>query len=318
MRSEPRKITSVLAVVALLALGAAGVVAQEGTTTPAPAAAPAPGTAATDTVAPPDSAAPTEAAPIDSAAIDSIAMAAERADAVQVEQKNVGMWQKFANSGAVEFFLKGGLFMWPLLVLAVFGLAIMLERFWTLSRARTNVRDLMNKVLAALKKDGVEAAIQVCETTRGPIPAILHAGLRRSNIGIEATEKSIENAGVVELSFLERGLLALVTVSNLAPLLGFLGTVTGMINSFDALAKQGLSNPAAVASGISEALITTAAGLIIAIPIQLAYNYFTTRINKFVRDIETSANMLLETFGEMDRSGITPERAAEPAGAAKG
>ncbi len=293
MRSEPRKITSVLAVVALLALGAAGVVAQEGTTTPAPAAAPAPGTAATDTVAPPDSAAPTEAAPIDSAAIDSIAMAAERADAVQVEQKNVGMWQKFANSGAVEFFLKGGLFMWPLLVLAVFGLAIMLERFWTLSRARTNVRDLMNKVLAALKKDGVEAAIQVCETTRGPIPAILHAGLRRSNIGIEATEKSIENAGVVELSFLERGLLALVTVSNLAPLLGFLGTVSGMINAFDAIAAADQVNAKIVAAGISEALITTLAGLVVAIPMSMAHNYFVAQIDKFVIEMqETSADLV--------------------------
>lgn len=302
MRSEPRKITSVLAVVALLALGAAGVVAQEGTTTPAPAAAPASGTAAGDTVAPPDSAAPTEAAPIDSAAIDSIGMAAERADAVQVEQKNVGMWQKFANSGAVEFFLKGGAFMWPLLLLAVFGLAIALERFWTLSRARTNVRDLMNKVLAALKKDGVEAAIQVCETTRGPIPAILHAGLRRSNIGIEATEKSIENAGVVELSFLERGLLALVTVSNLAPLLGFLGTVSGMINAFDAIAAADQVNAKVVASGISEALITTLAGLVVAIPMSMAHNYFVGQIDKFVIEMQETSADLVEALVDLGAS----------------
>ena len=104
----------------------------------------------------------------------------------------------------------------------------------------------------------------------------------------------------------------------MAPLLGFLGTVTGMIKSFDQLAKVGLSNPAAVAAGISEALITTAAGLIIAIPVQLAYNYYMTRINRFVRDIETATNMLIETFGEMDRSGIAPERGADPTAAAKG
>lgn len=304
MRSEPRKFTSVLAAAALLALGAAGVVAQEGTPTPPPATTDA---AAADTVVPPDSAAPTEAAPIDSAAIDSIGMAKDRADAVQVEQKNVGMWQKFANSGAVEFFLKGGIFMWPILALAVFGLAIMLERFWTLSRARTNIRDLMNRVLAALKKDGVEAAIQVCETTRGPIPAILHAGLRRSNIGIDATEKSIENAGVVELSFLERGLLALVTVSNLAPLLGFLGTVSGMINAFDAIAAADQVNAKIVAAGISEALITTLAGLVVAIPMSMAHNYFVAQIDKFVIEMQETSADLVEALVDLgaQRSGQT-------------
>ncbi len=94
----------------------------------------------------------------------------------------------------------------------------------------------------------------------------------------------------------------------MAPLLGFFGTVSGMIRSFEALAEQGLSNPAAVASGISEALVTTAAGLLVAIPTQLAYNFFMNSINKSVRDIETSTNMLLETFGEMERKGISPEQ----------
>jgi len=116
-----------------------------------------------------------------------------------------------------------------------------------------------------------------------------------------------------EMTRLERGLPVIATTANIEPLLGFLGTVTGMINSFDALAKQGLSNPGAVAAGISEALITTAAGLIIAIPMQLAYNFYTSRINKFVRDVETSTNMLIETFGEMDRGGIAPALAGEPA-----
>jgi biopolymer transport protein ExbB len=101
----------------------------------------------------------------------------------------------------------------------------------------------------------------------------------------------------------------LSSVANVAPLLGFFGTVSGMIQSFEALADQGLSNPGAVAAGISEALITTAAGLAVAIPVQLAYNFFMNSINKSVRDIETSTNMLLETFGEMERSGISPEQA---------
>jgi biopolymer transport protein ExbB len=94
-----------------------------------------------------------------------------------------------------------------------------------------------------------------------------------------------------------------------APLLGFFGTVSGMIKSFDALAEQGLSNPGAVAAGISEALVTTAAGLLVAIPTQLAYNFFMNSINNSIRDIETSTNMLLETFGEMERSGINPDSA---------
>ena len=99
----------------------------------------------------------------------------------------------------------------------------------------------------------------------------------------------------------------LATVANVAPLMGFLGTVAGMINSFEALAEAGLSNPGLVASGISEALITTASGLAIAIPEQLAYNFFMNKINKFVRDVETSTNMLLEAFGEMERGGISPD-----------
>jgi biopolymer transport protein ExbB len=103
--------------------------------------------------------------------------------------------------------------------------------------------------------------------------------------------------------------VVLATTANVAPLLGFLGTVTGMIKSFEALAEAGLSNPGLVAAGISEALITTATGLAVAIPVQLAYNYFMSRINKFVRDIETATNMLLETFSEMERSGVTAERA---------
>jgi biopolymer transport protein ExbB len=310
MRPEPRKIPSVLAALALLALGAAAVVAQEGgEPASSPGAAPATpaGAAAADTVAPADSAAPAEAAPVDSAAIDSLKMAEDRANATVVEQKDVGMWQKFANSGAVEFFLKGGIFMWPILLLAIMGLAITLERFWTLSRARTNVRDLMAKVIAALRSEGVDAAIQVCETTRGPIPAILHAGLRRSAIGVDATEKSIENAGVVELSFLERGLLWLVTVSNLAPLLGFLGTVSGMINAFDAIAAADQVNAKVVASGISEALITTLAGLVVAIPVSMAHNSFVAQIDKFVIEMQESSADLIETLVDLGvkRAGET-------------
>ncbi|MDX1741532.1 MAG: MotA/TolQ/ExbB proton channel family protein, partial [Rhodothermales bacterium] len=151
-----------------------------------------------------------------------------------------------------------------------------------------------------------------CEDYRGPVASIMKAGLLKFGQPKEDVEKTIENAALYEMSRLERGLVVLATTANVAPLLGFFGTVTGMIKSFDALAKAGLSNPGLVAAGISEALITTATGLAVAIPAQLAYNFFMSRINKFVRDIETSTNMLLETFGEMERSGISPEPIAPP------
>ena len=121
--------------------------------------------------------------------------------------------------------------------------------------------------------------------------------------GLDEIERTIEAASAHELQRLERGLSVLATVSNIAPLLGFLGTVSGMINSFDALARAGLSNPGLVAKGISEALITTATGLAVAIPMLVAYNYFTSRVSKFVLEMETSANVLLETYSEMEETG---------------
>jgi biopolymer transport protein ExbB len=213
---------------------------------------------------------------------------------------------------------QGGPVMWPLLAFSVLGLAVAIERFFALRKARVNVNEFLAKVRKALMVNrSLRDAIKICEQYPGPVASVMKAGLLKFGQPKEDIEKTIENAALFEMGRLERGLSVLATTANVAPLLGFLGTVTGMINSFDALAKQGLSNPAAVASGISEALITTAAGLIIAIPVQLVYNYYMTRINKFVRDIETAANMLIETFGEMDRTGIAPDRQAEPQAPAK-
>lgn len=214
---------------------------------------------------------------------------------------------------------QGGPVMWPLLAFSVLGLAVAIERFFALRKARINVNEFLAKVRKALMVNrSLRDAVKLCEQYQGPVASVMKAGLLKFGQPKEDIEKTIENAALFEMGRLERGLAILATTANVAPLLGFLGTVTGMIGSFDALAKQGLSNPAAVFAGVSEALITTATGLIIAIPIQLLYNYFMTRINKFVRDIETAANMLIETFSEMDRSGISPDRTAEPPGPAKG
>lgn len=211
--------------------------------------------------------------------------------------------------------------MYPLAAFSIIGLAYAIERFFALRRAHINVNEFLAKIRKALIVNrSIREAVKVCEQYRGPVASIMKAGLLKYGHPKEDVEKTIENAALFEMGRLERGLAVLATTANVAPLLGFLGTVTGMIKSFDALAAAGLSNPALVAIGIKEALITTAAGLFIAIPAQLCYNYYMSRINKFVRDIETSANMLLETFGEMERSGIEPEGAAPtaaPAPAAK-
>lgn len=220
-----------------------------------------------------------------------------------------------------DVMLKGGsndppYVMWWLLLASVIGLVFIIERWLALRKAKINVNEFLAKLRKALLVNrSIREGIKVCEQYPGPLASIVKSGLLKYGQPKEEVEKTIENAALYEMGRLERGLVVLATVASIAPLLGFLGTVTGMIRSFDALAEAGLSNPGLVASGISEALITTAAGLIIAIPVQLAYNYFMTRINKFVRDIETSSNMLLETFGEMERSGVTPER--EDAAAAK-
>jgi len=205
---------------------------------------------------------------------------------------------------------QGGLVMWFLLAFSIVAVAVIIERFISLRKARINVNEFLAKVRKALMVNrSIREAIKVCEEYRGPVASIMKAGLLKYGQPKEDVEKTIENAALFEMGRMERNLVWLATIANVSPLLGFFGTVAGMIKSFDALAEAGLSNPGLVAAGISEALITTAAGLAVAIPAQLAYNYFMNKINKFVRDIETSTNMLLETFGEMQRSGIAPDSA---------
>ncbi|MCP4202081.1 MAG: MotA/TolQ/ExbB proton channel family protein [bacterium] len=205
----------------------------------------------------------------------------------------------------VKIFNDGGPVMWPLLLFSVLSVIFIIERWLALRRARINVNEFLAKTRKELIVNrSVKNAIKVCEDYRGPVASILKAGLLKYGQPREDVEKTIENAALYEMGRLERNLVWLASSANVAPLLGFFGTVVGMIKSFEALAEAGLSNPGLVAAGISEALITTAAGLFVAIPAQLAYNFFMSRINTFVRDIETSSNMLIETFGEMKRSGI--------------
>ncbi len=301
MRLEWKQFVALMAVLGLCGVFAAGVVAQQQQGAGAPTGIP-------------PQAAPLDSAAVDSAAVDSLAQWAggfEDAEVIE-EVGGGGFFDKLAGSGAVEQFQKGGNFMWPLLLFLVVGIAYIIERLWTFGRARTNVRKLMDRVITALRSEGPEAAIQVCEKTRGPIPAILSAGLRRANISIDAAEKAIESAGVVELSFLERGLLVLATLANVSPLLGFLGTVSGMVSAFDAIAAADQVNAKLVASGISEALLTTMTGLIIAIPMSIAHNYFVSQIDRFVIEMQETSADLVDTLVDLgyesgNGKGDTPQ-----------
>ena len=205
----------------------------------------------------------------------------------------------------------GGIIMYLLLAFSVVALAVIIERFIALFRAKINVNEFLGKIRKALLVNrSVRDAIKICEQYRGPVASIMKAGLLKYGQPKEDIEKTIENAALFEMGRLERGLIILATIANVAPLLGFFGTVTGMISAFDALAAAGLSDPGLVAIGIKEALYTTAGGLGVAIPVQIAYNFFMSRINRFVREIETAANMLMETFTEMERSGISADTGA--------
>ena len=205
----------------------------------------------------------------------------------------------------VEYFVRGGAFMWPILFFFIFGLGVVIERFWTLSRASINTRKFMEKIRSALDEGGISKAMEVCEQTRGPIASIFHAGLMRANRGIDQVEKAIMNAGAVEMSFLEKGLIWLATVISIAPMLGFTGTVQGMVQAFDAIAAANDISPAIVASGISVALLTTLFGLIVAITIQFFHNYFVDRIDHIIVDMEESSTEFIDALMEReDKLGL--------------
>ncbi len=201
----------------------------------------------------------------------------------------------------VKLFLDGGEFMWPILGLFIVGLAFVIERFWTLTKASVNTRKFLGRIRIALEEGGIAAATEECEKTPGPVASIFHAGLSRSDKGLDHVEKAITTAGSLEMAFLERGMIVLSTVIVLAPLLGFTGTVWGMIQAFDAIKVQNDISPAIVASGISQALLTTLFGLVVAMLIQIFNNYFTSRIDKLIIDMEESSVELIEALGDIKK-----------------
>jgi biopolymer transport protein ExbB len=200
-----------------------------------------------------------------------------------------------------EKFVAGGGFMYPILGCLVIGLGFCLERIWTLSRASMNTKKFILKVKDALTKGGVEEAMKVCENTRGSIASVFHAGLLRADEGVDAAEKAIMAYGAIEMGFLERGLIWISTFITVAPMLGFTGTVQGMIQAFDSIAAAAQMSPSVVAAPIAVALLTTLFGLVTAIILQLFYNYFVARIDKLVADMEESSIELIDTLYDMKR-----------------
>jgi biopolymer transport protein ExbB len=232
---------------------------------------------------------------------DSTQLAAEIQALIKKEQSTFSY--RVSHSGLGQLYIKGGAFMHPLLLASIIGLVFIIERLWTISRARTNVRGLMGRVIRALREGGVQKALEECERTRGPIAAILHSGLLRANYGPNAVEKAIETSGTIEMSFLERGLVAIATVGNVAPLLGFLGTVSGMISAFAAIAAAEQVSAKLVAKGIEEALITTMAGLVIAIPANIMHNFFVAQIDRFITEMEEASAELVNELVEIEARG---------------
>jgi biopolymer transport protein ExbB len=199
------------------------------------------------------------------------------------------------HSAVKKQFIDGGpTFMGIVLICLILGLAIAIERIITLNLATTNTQKLLEDVENALATGGVDAAKEVTKNTRGPVASIFTQGLMRMGEGVEMVEKSIIAYGSVEMGRLERGMVWISLFISLAPMLGFMGTVIGMIQAFDAIAEAGDVNPGLVATGIKVALLTTVGGLIVAVILQLFYNYLVAKIDSLVNNMEDASISLVD------------------------
>ena len=213
----------------------------------------------------------------------------------------------------LTLFADGGFMMYPLILCSLIALGVILAKGYTLWIAHRESERLLGEIGELGGRGRLSEAIHKAEETRGPVAAILLAGLRRveeRHTGSDVA-KAISTTGSIELGFLERGLPVLATVANVAPLLGFLGTVIGMILAFEAIEFAGQVEPTLVAGGIKVALITTATGLAIAIPVNVAYNYFVTRIDRLVADMEEGAQAVLDLIWRLDCTHGLPATEAE-------
>jgi biopolymer transport protein ExbB len=246
----------------------------------------------------------------DTGAPEPEAKADERPAEESVSDSGAGLgdwFDKVLHSGAMGLMIRGGIFMWPILFCGILAMGVIIERYRSLKMLTTDASGLRQQVTDLLHNDKVEEALAKCDAEQGPVAAILSAGLRKfvvlRRLGYDAGKveeqviKAMDDYGVHIVAALEKHLPILATVSSVAPMLGFLGTVSGMVNGFDhivaTLGEQNIVK--AAADGIAEALLTTALGLIVGIPAFTGYNYFTGIINQFVLDVEETATELIET-----------------------
>lgn len=206
----------------------------------------------------------------------------------------------------LTLFADGGWMMYPLLLCSLIAVGVMIAKAWTLWVAHKGTEHVLVEVEEAARAGRIEEAIEIAVVTPGPAAAILLAGLRRmarGTVGSGELDQAVSTTGAIELGFLERGLVILATIANVAPLLGFLGTVAGMILAFGAIETAGEVEPGLVAGGIKVALLTTATGLLIAVPVNIGYNFFVTRIDQLILDMEQGAQRILNLAWDMEKKG---------------
>jgi len=267
-----KKVFATLTVLAMLTFGSAAVMAQEA------------------------------AAPAEEAAVEQVEEAAPAAEAVEAEApaEEAGGLVALHKTLKTKFIEGGAGFMALTLVTLVFGLALCIERIIYLSLSKTNTKALLANVEAALKAGGIEKALEVCRETRGPVASIFYQGLSRYDEGIDVVEKTVASYGGVQLGLLEKNLSWITLFIAIAPSLGFLGTIIGMIEAFDKIQQVGDISATVVAGGIKVALLTTLLGLIIAVVLQLFYNYILSLVEGLVNEMEDSSISLLDLVVEYD------------------
>ncbi len=260
------------------------------------------GTAVADTTQQADTTvmADTTAKVADSLATDSMAaVTPAKPEPKKTEEKKAEAPKETLHQVIKKKFVEGGpLFMGIVLACLILGLAVAIERVIALNLASVNVKRLLDQVRGALANEGVDAAKDVCARTQGPVAAIYAQGLQRYNQGLAEVEKAIISYGSVEAGKLERGMTWIALFISLAPMFGFMGTVIGMIDAFDKIEAAEDMKIADVAGGIKVALLTTVGGLIVAVILQIFYNYCSSKIDKLVNEMEEAAVALVDVLIE--------------------
>ncbi|MDD4899925.1 MAG: MotA/TolQ/ExbB proton channel family protein [Candidatus Omnitrophica bacterium] len=201
-----------------------------------------------------------------------------------------------------QVILAGGPVMWPIILCSIFAAAIILEKFWYLQKIKIDTQEFLNTILDKMKRHQVKEALEACEKKAHPISRILKAGILKYDRPRPQIIEAIEDASLYEIPGIEKNLNALATIAHVTPLLGLLGTVTGMVRAFQMIQARNASlhpvSPADLAGGIWEALLTTVAGLCVAIPVFVAYNYLVSRINRFILEMEKASTELVNFLSE--------------------